>query len=70
MEFKRECGTIRQAEEKRKLLANIAVDVGIVLLFDPGFRIGELCALKWGDIETGEAGNYNHLQRELISNVN
>lgn len=43
--------------------------LGIVLSFNLGIRIGELCALKWGDIETTLRGNTIHIQREIISNT-
>lgn len=44
--------------------------LGIVLLFNLGLRDGELCALKWGDIEQGKRGPYIHIQREMVVNVN
>ncbi|MBP5385596.1 MAG: tyrosine-type recombinase/integrase [Lachnospiraceae bacterium] len=45
----------------------------IIILFNIGTRNGELCALKWGDIETqisrhGNAISYIHVQRELVAN--
>lgn len=69
----RDCDTVFTKEEQRKVCiqaeeeaVNNAIPLGIVLLFNLGLRIGELCALKWGDIEN----NYIHIQREEVSTVN
>ncbi len=43
---------------------------GILILFNLGLRNGELCPLKWGDIETGIRGEYIHIQREAVPDVN
>ncbi|MBP5383569.1 MAG: tyrosine-type recombinase/integrase, partial [Lachnospiraceae bacterium] len=43
--------------------------LGIVLLFNLGLRDGELCALKWGDMERTTTHEYIHVQREMVSNV-
>lgn len=49
---------------------NSAIPLGIVLLFFLGLRDGELCALKWGDIEDGIDGRkYIHIQRELVADI-
>lgn len=42
-----------------------AVPLGICILFLTGLRIGELCALKWGDI----SGNVLHVQRMQVVNT-
>lgn len=47
-----------------------SIPLGILLLFNLGLRDGELCALKWGDIEDGMKGQYIHIQREMVANVN
>jgi integrase len=43
--------------------------LGIILLFNLGLRIGELCALKWMDIETNYKGKFIHIQREMVDDV-
>ncbi|MBO4847509.1 MAG: tyrosine-type recombinase/integrase [Lachnospiraceae bacterium] len=48
---------------------NNSIPLGIVLLFNLGLRDGELCALKWGDIESNLKGSYIHIQREMVANV-
>ena len=70
----RDCDTVFSKEEQISVckLAEIesktnAIPLGIVLLFNLGLRIGELCALKWGDIESN---NYIHIQREEVATVN
>ncbi len=42
---------------------------GIILLFNLGLRDGELCALKWGDMEHAGTHEYIHVQREMVSDV-
>ena len=47
-----------------------AEPLGIILLFNLGLRDGELCALKWGDIEISfKKAKYIHIQREMVTNV-
>ena len=53
------------AEEEAERTRN-ALPLGIVLIFNLGLRVGELCALKWGDIEPG---GYIHIQREEVATV-
>lgn len=43
--------------------------LGIVLLFNLGIRDGELCAIKWGDVEENFRSKYIHIQREMVANV-
>ncbi len=43
--------------------------LGIILLFNLGIRIGELCAIKWGDIETNRRRTYIHIQREMVPEI-
>lgn len=59
---------IKLATEDAETKKN-AIPLGIVLLFHTGLRIGELCALKWRDIETVRGKLYLHIQREVVSNV-
>ena len=40
--------------------------LGILILFNLGLRIGELCALKWMDIEPIHDKMYIHIQREMV----
>ena len=39
------------------------------MLFNLGLRDGELCALKWKDIETNFRGDYIHVQREMVAKI-
>ena len=48
---------------------HISEPLGIVLLFNLGIRDGELCALKWSDIESNFRGEYIHIQREMVANI-
>lgn len=48
---------------------NSNIPLGILILFNPGLRVGELCALKWQDIETSYKGTYIHVQREVVNNI-
>ena len=64
-------------KQERIIICKIATDeaikkcssipLGIVLLFNLGLRIGELCALKWGDIQTDIAthSKYIHIHSEI-----
>lgn len=45
------------------------IPLGILILFNPGLRVGELCALKWQGIETSYKGTYIHVQREVVNNI-
>ncbi len=45
-----------------------AVPLGMLILFNLGLRDGELCALKWSDIEYGKR-QYIHIQREIVADV-
>ena len=48
-----------------------AEPLGIILLFNLGLRAGELCALKWGDIEKNFRGQtIIHVQREQVIHMN
>ena len=55
--------------EKEALMKSDARPLGIVLLFNLGLRIGELCGLKWKDLETSNGIHYIHVQREVVSDV-
>ena len=46
-----------------------AEPLGIILLFNLGLRDGELCALKWGDIEDYHQGKKIHIQRQMVANI-
>lgn len=46
-----------------------SLPLGIVLLFFLGLRIGELCGLKWKDLERIRGKYYLHVQREVVNNV-
>ena len=48
---------------------NKSEPLGIVLLFNLGLRIGELCALRWGDLEDDTGVRYIHVQREMVTNI-
>lgn len=60
---------IRLAEEDAQADSS-SIPLGIVILFMLGLRMGELCALKWGDIETDIRGKYIHIQREMVDKKN
>lgn len=51
------------------LAKGTSLPLGVILLFNLGLRIGELCALKWGDIEPSPKGKYIHIQREMVDAV-
>lgn len=44
--------------------------LGIIVLFNLGLRDGELCALKWRDIEFYRGKAYIHIQREMVAHIN
>lgn len=46
-----------------------AEPLGIVLDFNLGLRIGELCALKWSDAEMTLQGEVIHIQREMTEHI-
>ena len=56
------------AEEDAQL-TQCAIPLGIVLLFNLGLRDGELCAMKWRDIETNSTKTYIHIQREMVAHI-
>ena len=43
--------------------------LGIIVLFNLGIRDGELCALKWSDIESNLNRDYIHIQREMVAKI-
>ena len=61
-----EQNTIISLAESDSEITNKSEPLGIVLLFNLGLRDGELCALKWGDIESLHGKTYLHVQREKI----
>lgn len=72
----RDCDTVFTKEEQHRVCSAAeeesertrnALPLGIVLIFNLGLRVGELCALKWSDIEPG---GYIHIQREEVATVN
>lgn len=74
----RDSDTIFSDEEKIKVCTLAQEDaketrtstpLGIILLFNLGLRNGELCALKWGDIEEYYSEKYIHIQREMVADV-
>ena len=74
----RDCDTVFSRHEQATVVALAEADaastrssspLGIVILFMTGLRSGELCALKWGDIETGLHGTYIHVQREMVVGI-
>jgi len=67
---KAEQAMVCQLAEEESANTNSAIPLGIILLFNLGIRDGELCAIKWGDIETGVRGTYIHIQREMVVNIN
>ena len=58
--------TLAENDAKTK---GISEPLGIVILFNLGLRDGELCALKWSDIESNFRGQYIHIQREMVANI-
>lgn len=43
--------------------------LGIIVLFNLGLRDGELCALKWRDIEFYRGKAYIYIQREMVAHI-
>lgn len=56
--------------EKDSEITHKAEPLGIIILFNLGLRDGELCALKWRDIEELHGKAYIHIQREMVANIN
>ncbi len=46
-----------------------AIPLGIIVLFNLGIRIGELCAIKWRDFYDRNGKLYIHIQREMVDDV-
>ena len=74
----RDGDTVFTREETRKVIELAELDskntgtsepLGIVILFNLALRCGELCALKWSDIEENNGNTYIHIQRELVANI-
>lgn len=55
--------------EDDALTTKVALPLGIIILFNLGLRDGELCALKWGDVEKVKESQFIHVQREMVENV-
>jgi integrase len=64
-EAKRVCKLAREDTEKKGCLEPL----GIIILFKTGLRVGEICALKWSDIENHGEKRYLHVQREMSEHV-
>ncbi len=60
--LKEECKIMDLAEDDA-WISGTAVPLGICILFCTGIRVGELCALKWGDID----GNTLTIQRMQVA---
>ena len=58
-----------QLAEEDAMEQHNALPLGVLLLFNLGLRDGELCALKWRDIEQDHRGKYIHVQREMVAKV-
>ena len=56
--------------EKEAYVNSSAIPLGIVLLFYIAIRDGELCGLKWKDIELYKGKQVIHIQRQLVVNHN
>lgn len=61
-------------EERTKLLAQLGPcpegkDLGVLLSLKTGLRVGEVCALKWGDISFGEGALYVRRTVQRITTV-
>lgn len=55
--------------EKDSIERTSAIPLGIIVLFNLGLRCGELCALKWSDIEKSAIREYIHIQREMVVSI-
>ena len=61
---------IMEEAEKEAYVNSSAIPLGIVLLFNIAIRDGELCGLKWKDIELYKGKQVIHIQRQLVVNHN
>lgn len=59
------CSRLIEVSEKKES----SPELGIILLFNLGLRDGELCGLKWCDLETHSERTYLHVQREMVANI-
>lgn len=66
---KEESAAVLELAEEDALNTGTAIPLGIVLLFNLGIRDGELCPLKWSDIEDNFRGEYIHIQREMTPKI-
>ena len=57
------CSYAKEAAYKKK----DSIPLGILILFSLGLRIGELCDLKWSDIEEDDTGKYLHIQHITVN---
>lgn len=60
---------VTQLAEKECESTGKAEPLGIIVLFNLGLRDGELCALKWRDIEFYRGKAYIHIQREMVAHI-
>mgnify|MGYP000791483581 FL=1 len=60
---------VTQLAEKDCESTGKAEPLGIIVLFNLGLRDGELCALKWCDIEFYRGKAYIHIQREMVAHI-
>lgn len=60
---------VTQLVEKDCESTGKAEPLGIIVLFNLGLRDGELCALKWRDIEFYRGKAYIHIQREMVAHI-
>lgn len=60
---------VTQLAEKDCESTGKAEPLGIIVLFNLGLRDGELCALKWRDIEFYRGKAYIHIQREMVAHI-
>lgn len=60
---------VTQLAEKDCESTGKAEPLGIIVLFNLGLRDGELCALKWRDIEFYRSKAYIHIQREMVAHI-
>lgn len=76
--FTRDADTVFSRQEHARIIelaeedaatTHLSAPYAIFVLFNTGMRVGELCALKWSDIETGVKGHYLHIQREMVRKV-
>ena len=60
---------VTQLAEKDCESTGKAEPLGIIVLFNLGLRDGELCALRWRDIEFYRGKAYIHIQREMVAHI-